>query len=175
MSTDCIPMIAAALTALGNCHQTVVRNDGCTIGELRHALEQHGFSVNGDFLVGDNCEETDDMTTLISEGVIITNLEIGRVKVSIRADPTGLYISTMGSDDFHFETFCSSWRLYSLQDLVNVDEGFFSCGNNGISCGPQTTALLSDIYLSRGATYDKFNGKDPSLFLNNHHFANNIV
>jgi len=179
MSTH-IAAISKVLTALGKCHESL-RDESISIGDLARVLEHHGFSLEGTFyLVGINCEYTDDMTTLISAGVIFTKLEFGSVddpiELSIHANLTGLYISSMDCPgEFYFETFCPSWRIYSLEDIANVDEGFFSCGNNGISCGPQTTALLKEIYRLYGAEYDEFNGKDVTPFLNDRDFGSQIV
>jgi hypothetical protein len=177
-----VAAISDALTSLGKCHESL--RESITIGGLARVLERHGFSLNGtDFLVGENCEDTDKMTTLISEGVIFTKLKFAKsdpdddpIELSIHADLTGLYISSVDCPgEFHFETFCPSWRLYSLEDIANVDEGFFSCGNNGISCGPRTTALLQEIYSLYGAEYDEFNGKDVTPFLNHRDLASQIV
>lgn len=179
--TDLIQEISNALTALGKCHL----NERMTIGRLKRIMERQGFTFGATSEIMFNYEECTDMGMRLSnltedgDGFFLTNISFGdTTELSIRADQDGLYLCSMDHDDeFHVETFCSSKTVYSLDDLVIVhyEDGLFSCGSNGVACGPKTSLILQEIYRRRQGLYYEPCGKDPVAWMETHPDFNGMI
>jgi hypothetical protein len=169
--------ISNALTALGKCHQRL--NERMTIGRLKRVMEREGFTFSASKIMLNYDEECTDMSIRLSSlsqedgdgffGFFLTNISFGdTTELSIRADQDGLYLCSMDHDDeFHVETFCSSETVYSLDDLVNLQDGVFSCGANVVAPGPKTSLILEEIRRRQGLHYEP-RGKDPVTWMETH-------